>query len=109
MGDQVLVVSQARPSLIYTPLATDVPQIRLLVLETFVSDESEPIQCSLKTANLDDGPEFKALSYVWGDPNDRQEIIVNGYVFMVTTNLFSALHPIRSSYGRLVIWIDAIC
>jgi hypothetical protein len=109
MTDQALVVFQARPSLVYTPLATDVPQIRLLVLKAFVSDDSEPIQCSLKTVNLDDGPEFKALSYVWGEPNDRQEIIVNGCVFMVTTNLFSALHHIRTSYGRLVIWIDAIC
>src|ERR1700722_20109914 len=42
------------------------------------------IECQLEYALLEDGPEFAALSYVWGDPNDTVEIILNGKEFSVT-------------------------
>jgi hypothetical protein len=108
MTNLVLPAAPARPFITYTPLATDIPEIRLLTLEASV-DEKAPIRCTLRKVNLDCDHDFKALSYVWGDPTDKTEIIVDDCSFMATTNLFSALHHIRPSCGKMVIWIDAVC
>lgn len=108
MTSLVLPAAPARPFLTYTLLATDIPEIRLLTLEASV-DEKAAIQCTLQKVNLDCDPNFEALSYVWGDPTDKTETIVDGCSFMATTNLFSALHHIRASCGKMVIWIDAVC
>jgi hypothetical protein len=52
---------------------------------------------------------FKAISYVWGDPNDVQPIICNGGVLMVTRNLFAFLRCVRESGETSLLWADAIC
>lgn len=57
--------------------------------------------------------DFIALSYVWGDPNERRDILLNGYRFSVTSNLYEALINLRDSFEvgqmKLFVWIDAIC
>lgn len=56
--------------------------------------------------------DFVALSYTWGDPKYRKNIILNGSRIKVQTNLESALRilrgkkPMKSDYK---IWIDALC
>lgn len=97
-----------RPQPNYKALSTDFPEIRLLTLHAS-TDEESPIQCTLKHANLDDGPEYAALSYVWGDATITDDILVNGIPFSATMNLFSALRHIRKLDGEIVIWVDAIC
>jgi hypothetical protein len=57
--------------------------------------------------------DFAALSYTWGDPQDKHDITVNGHLIQVTSNLAAALLAFRfKGYfepGGMKIWIDAIC
>jgi hypothetical protein len=52
---------------------------------------------------------YEALSYTWGDPNDKQEIRLQNSPFPVTKNLHAALVHLRLSYSPRTLWIDAIC
>lgn len=66
------------------------------------------IYCTLKTVDLDTAPEFKALSYTWGnpfttDPDPKKDqydsrhqwpLSVNGRVHFVTKNLYEALQQL---------------
>ncbi|KAI0205211.1 heterokaryon incompatibility protein-domain-containing protein [Astrocystis sublimbata] len=59
--------------------------------------------------------DFWALSYEWGDPNNTDEIIVNGERTTVTSNLKDTLQRICSWWrrwnydGSISLWIDALC
>ncbi|KAF1999093.1 HET-domain-containing protein [Amniculicola lignicola CBS 123094] len=56
--------------------------------------------------------DFAALSYVWGDEQDRRNILLNGTVFSVTTSLEIALRALSAKnefQDDYKIWIDAIC
>ncbi|KAF2439782.1 HET-domain-containing protein [Karstenula rhodostoma CBS 690.94] len=56
--------------------------------------------------------DFVALSYTWGDAQDKKEIVVDGKKVKVQSNLEAALRvlqykkPLRTGYR---IWIDALC
>jgi hypothetical protein len=56
--------------------------------------------------------DFVALSYTWGSPADKKEIVVNQKTVQVQANLEAALRvlrakkPMRSGYR---IWVDALC
>ena len=67
--------------------------------------------CSLETRSLGDKDlHFDALSYVWGDATHLMPILVDNKLFLVTRNLFEALHSFRKN--KVVsgfLWIDAIC
>lgn len=58
-------------------------------------------------------PSFNALSYVWGNPKEKTNIVINEAVVAVTCNLESALRHLRDHHngatGGLPIWIDAVC
>ncbi|KAH6649066.1 heterokaryon incompatibility protein-domain-containing protein [Truncatella angustata] len=65
---------------------------------------------SSRVVDLNEEPQFTALSYVWGDystPKDR--IICNEHTLEVTRNCWSALNHIKRTLGNITIWIDAIC
>lgn len=56
--------------------------------------------------------DFAALSYVWGNEQDRRDIMLNGVLFSVTTNLEIALRALAANnefHGDYKIWIDALC
>ncbi|KAH8670713.1 heterokaryon incompatibility protein-domain-containing protein [Ilyonectria robusta] len=56
--------------------------------------------------------DFAALSYVWGSPRDRRDIVLNGEVTSVTRNLESALRELARQddfRGRYKLWVDALC
>ncbi|PMD59795.1 uncharacterized protein K444DRAFT_612868 [Hyaloscypha bicolor E] len=48
--------------------------IRLLGIDT----ASSHMKCTLRTVNLDERPQYTALSYVWGDLSDIRFIECNG-------------------------------
>lgn len=82
-------------------------QIRIIrLLHGGLNDQ---IRCSLYTAYLDDRPFYEALSYVWGDSQVCQTIIVDGKVTDVTTNLWYALRRLRRRFSDRHIWVDALC
>ncbi|KAK4458385.1 heterokaryon incompatibility protein-domain-containing protein [Cladorrhinum samala] len=81
--------------------------VRLLELQP--SSKGATIRCNLKTVSLLDAPAFEALSYVWGDPSIKTNILVDGAPFPVTTNLGMGLRAVRRRWKQRVLWVDAIC
>ena len=113
--------NMSAPKGVYVPLQNP-SDIRLLSLQPGKPDD--PIECFLSNPmNLDslDSPEeiagrkighlrtYVALSYVWGDQNDKRRIFVNWQPFWVTYNLFSLLSRVRNFFMDMrCLWVDAI-
>lgn len=93
---------------IYLDHGTSAKGVRLVHLEP-ARNVSEPPQCNLSIASLDDAPRYEALSYVWGNSNVRKPIRLQGEAFQVTFNLEAALRRLRLPDRARVIWIDALC
>ncbi|KAK8863012.1 HET-domain-containing protein [Apiospora arundinis] len=98
----------------YTALESSRQQIRLP--RVIPKDQNNAqIRCEIVTAQLQVSiPKFAALSYVWGDAADTEEIVVDGQPFQATRSLNSALQQFRASYTRngcksLFLWADAVC
>jgi hypothetical protein len=74
---------------------------------------AEEIECTLAHVAFGDKPEYKALSYAWGDGTAKRTIQLDGTKFKVGENLAAALIYIRGleSAGEKpqAILIDAIC
>ena len=83
-------------------------QIRLLKILP-ARDGAGMICCNLKTADLDDGPNFTALSYAWGSPHQTRDIHLNGRRTTVRKNLCEFLKNARSFVQERPLWIDALC
>ncbi|KAH8645722.1 heterokaryon incompatibility protein-domain-containing protein [Xylariales sp. PMI_506] len=105
-GDEAMAASHS-PSA-YLPLDFKNRQIRIarLLPSLFYT---APIRCVLSTACLDGEPQYEALSYAWGDPEEREPIYINGLELDVTTNLVAALRRLRNRTRPRNIWVDAIC
>lgn len=99
---------------VYKPLAFNTSKkqhIRVVHLFPAANIHDE-IQCSLVSTSLGSNIlniQYEALSYVWGNPNDRKAIRLNGHIHHVTANLFDALQHLRSKDETRTLWIDAIC
>lgn len=81
--------------------------IRLFQLASGSGDE--PIHGGLSHTSLEGGVEYRALSYVWGDPHDYCPVLCNGRELRVGRNLYAALRRLRDAHGMGYFWIDAIC
>jgi hypothetical protein len=92
---------------VYTSLKSIENEIRLLKIHPGL--ENEPLICSLEPISLDSDAPYTALSYCWGDANDRADIIINGQSVSVTRNLENALRRIRNVDHVAVVWADAVC
>lgn len=82
-------------------------EIRRVILQPV--NQGSSITCSLDKVSLFDDPEYEALSYVWGNPNTRENIALDSSPFSVTQNLAVALHHLRLPKKPRKLWIDAIC
>lgn len=97
-------------SLEYTlsPLPQPEAQIRLLYL--LAGNEEDEIHVSLSVHDLDEAPEYNAISYTWGDlHSDKKRIFVDGKPFLVGQNCHYALWQARIHHPNQLVWIDAIC
>jgi hypothetical protein len=92
---------------IYTPLNTSRYEIR--VVDLHPGEPDDPIHCSLKKVSLENGADYIALSYVWGDDKNTRPIQVNGNTLNITFNLALALKRLRDRQCTFTLWIDAIC
>lgn len=80
------------------------------VLQLQPGRENDAIQAEFQLVDLYDIREpYDCVSYVWGDSTVTRPVLVNGYEFQVTTNLYNALRHIRSQSETIRIWADAIC
>ncbi|KAF4465011.1 HET-domain-containing [Fusarium albosuccineum] len=65
---------------------------------------------TLRVVNLDDCPSFTALSYVWGSATPGEAFITcNSCHIPITTSCYQALAFLQPAWGKLTIWVDAIC
>ena len=83
-------------------------QIRLLMC-TPSKDDPGHAELKLRTFDLDDAPEFYALSYVWGTEGLQAGIICDGRKMSLTRTLGSALQRVVPWSQGVPLWADAIC
>lgn len=53
--------------------------------------------------------QYSALSYSWGEPVFCWPLVVNGFTYPITENLFRALWRMRDERDRRFLWVDALC
>ncbi|KAK8070442.1 hypothetical protein PG997_010645 [Apiospora hydei] len=71
---------------------------------------NEPVRCQLLESTIGDiQSRYEALSYTWGDANDKVQINVSDRPFPVTKNLEVALRHLRLETENRVLWVDALC
>ncbi|PQE18142.1 heterokaryon incompatibility protein [Rutstroemia sp. NJR-2017a BBW] len=75
------------------------------------SDVESAIQCDLIREKTGDKAvtSYCALSYVWGNPQPAQPILLNGSTAYVTPNLNAALRQFRDPVNIVRLWVDALC
>lgn len=99
---------RSQPTFSYPGLDSSKNEIRLVILQP--RGPSDEIICELLLANLDDEPNFEALSYEWGSSKSTMlPIQINGQAIMIRENLWWALYYLRFEDGPRFLWIDAIC
>ena len=64
---------------------------------------------SLLEYTIDEAPSYEAISYTWGEPTRTSQVLIDGKVFLVTTNLFLALQRCMRLLKKRFLWADAIC
>ncbi|KIW03277.1 uncharacterized protein PV09_05493 [Verruconis gallopava] len=81
------------------------------VLHLLPSVDDSVIRCKLVVYPLQEAKEvtYQAISYCWGDANDKLEIYVDDKVLRVNRNLCAALRRLRSSNEVRLLWSDSVC
>jgi hypothetical protein len=87
----------------------DPQRSKIRTLDLLSGAWGDAIECRLRVVSLDDKPSFKAITYVWGDPQHKRGITHDGQSFFVTQNLFRGLQGVRDPAMKLTIWVDALC
>jgi hypothetical protein len=101
------ILCSISPPLTNEPLPTP-SSIR--TLELLPEASHDPIKCALHVTDLaTDDKVYTALSYVWGNSDDRLVINCNGQKAPVTPNLYSALLRLRNPGQSRHLWVDALC
>lgn len=96
---------------LYEPLNKEKEEIRLLRVHPSLGRNSS-LECTMITTSLQARPptDFDALSYVWGNPNDTEELNVNGVHVDITVNLAAALRQFQEKLtSPPLLWADAVC
>jgi hypothetical protein len=94
---------------LYTALPSE-RSIRLLQLHPS-SQNDEPLSCFLHVyEDYRDLPPYLALSYCWGDPTLRCDMVCNDQTHAITETLHAALRQLRAKgQGCYTVWADAVC
>ncbi|KAK5698341.1 hypothetical protein LTR17_023748 [Elasticomyces elasticus] len=97
----------------YQPLDASRREIR--VLDLLPGRYKSPIKCRLRTVSIADKenlPYYAALSYTWGNAENRRFVTVSvggmEYSVSITRNLFMALRGLRSRWRKDTLWVDAL-
>ncbi|KAI6089242.1 HET-domain-containing protein [Hypoxylon rubiginosum] len=94
----------------YVPFGDEPDCTKFRILTLLPGSGDQPLECILEHGVLGDSPPYETVSYVWGDPREKVEIICNGRTLAITAALAEALRHFRSpSESRRSLWADAIC
>ncbi|KAH6891305.1 heterokaryon incompatibility protein-domain-containing protein [Thelonectria olida] len=91
------------PRPLYTRLPPD--RIRLVTLRPGSWDQ----HLEVDLFEADQSFHYIALSYTWGSPKVKKDILVNGILRHITINLDIALRTLRLSDEPVTLWADALC
>ncbi|KAF3046813.1 hypothetical protein E8E11_005536 [Didymella keratinophila] len=105
------------PSYQYDSL--DPKQIRLVKIQ---AEKGWKIKCEIFSVSLEHPPSYVAISYAWGDLDQKSEIVLEREItddagrvtiertpYRVTTSLHGALGALRSKQCDVWVWADALC
>ncbi|KAF2680713.1 HET-domain-containing protein [Lentithecium fluviatile CBS 122367] len=109
---QALEIHRPTPCLIpyrtpYSPINSTAEETRLIKL--LPGDYDDAIEVRLHTVCLSKRPTFDALSYAWGTELSPREVLLNGVLVPVTSNLDCALRHLRLESASRMLWVDALC
>jgi hypothetical protein len=94
--------------IVYAPLVGR--QIRLIRMPPMGQDMTLPsVNLTIEVHNLNDEPNYRALSYTWGSPQEWHYITVNAHQFVVRRNLLDFLRTFPVASPGELMWIDQIC
>ncbi|KAI1073493.1 heterokaryon incompatibility protein-domain-containing protein [Whalleya microplaca] len=96
----------------HKPLNQEDREFRLLrIHECLPDNKGQPstIELTFDHYSLNNPPEYVALSYVWGNSEERANISINGVPTTIRTNLHYALLQLRQDQMSSWLWVDAIC
>jgi hypothetical protein len=101
----------------YDPLGK--MQIRLVKIQAV---KGYKVKCEIFPASLESPPPYVAISYAWGDPDQRSAIVLEREIadeagrvtlertpYRVTTSLYGALEALRDKREEVFVWVDALC
>ncbi|OCK79272.1 HET-domain-containing protein [Lepidopterella palustris CBS 459.81] len=66
-------------------------------------------QCHLIQIQLQEAPQYEALSYTWDSQTPQFPLQVNGCQLLVTRNVFNFLSWQSSLFRSRLFWIDSVC
>lgn len=95
----------------YEPLP-GINYIRRVKLHPGNLDDAIVISLDVVPFSGDEKPEYEALSYVWGSPEQPEVVRVDGkygLTISATRNLIMALQYFRRTDEPRILWIDALC
>lgn len=90
----------------YNPLP---PEKFIRLLELYPGHANDNVDCTLRQIELENAPEYEAISYTWGDPANRIDMLCDGKIITVTQNLKDALVRLKLKDRSRIVWADAIC
>ncbi|KAH6971040.1 heterokaryon incompatibility protein-domain-containing protein [Ilyonectria sp. MPI-CAGE-AT-0026] len=90
----------------YRKLDAQGREIRLLRI---LPQKTSWMECELSHVSLSAPPEYVAISYAWGDPDDTRSIMLDGHDFPITLSLWQILNRLRSDDAVITVWADAVC
>ncbi|KAG9218082.1 hypothetical protein CCMSSC00406_0010241 [Pleurotus cornucopiae] len=94
---------------VFSTVPLESGEIRLLRLASKAQDVPG-LRGELFVTSLFHPQDFSALSYTWGDPGLRSEILINGNAkFSITASLEVALLALQREDAPVSLWIDQIC
>ncbi|CAN9319954.1 unnamed protein product [Alternaria alternata] len=92
---------------VYEPIDSENGEIRLL--ELLPGCYHDVIRINLHTKNLNDNPNYEALSYAWGTAPSSNPAIINGCPIPVRESLDLGLRRLRLTDESRTLWVDALC
>ncbi|KAF7187580.1 Heterokaryon incompatibility protein 6, OR allele [Pseudocercospora fuligena] len=91
----------------YQPLNDNT--IRVLHLQQGLG--ADILRCNLTHVNLNEKPDFEAVSYLWGSASDQETITIDEFnnPVRITRSAAQALRRFRHVSESRVLWMDQIC
>lgn len=101
---------EPKKTFVYRPLSKEMKEIQLLNLHP-AEEWSDPVRCTMEHAPLRrwPRPRYETISYAWGDPSKRSQVIADGLALDVPASAEEVLRRVRRLDKDRTLWIDAVC